>query len=51
MCHALGSLMYVLFVWGWVWYSEVGGANGNECYRELLKEGGYLWRGGCVGEY
>ena len=20
ICHALGTLMYALFVWGWVWW-------------------------------
>ena len=41
MCHALGILMHVLFVWGGC--GEVGGASGEECCKQLLEEGGYLW--------
>ena len=29
----------------------VGGASGEECCKEFLEEDGYLWCGGCVGEY
>ena len=49
MCHALGILVYVLFVHGGC--GGVGGATGEERCRELLEEGGYLWCGGCVGVY
>ena len=31
---------------GWV-----GDASGDDCYKELLEEGGYLWCGKCVGKY
>ena len=27
----------------------VGVASGEECCKELLEEGGYLWCGGCMG--
>jgi hypothetical protein len=29
----------------------VGGASGEECCRELLEVGAYLWYGGFMGEY
>lgn len=41
--------MYVLFVHGGC--GGVGGATGEERCRELLEEVGYLWCGGCMGDY
>ena len=32
-------------------YGGIGGASGEKCCSKLLEEGGYLWCGGCVGEY